>query len=363
MAVRAPVWPRLTAKYWRRLRIAPGAGGVARGGDGPLGTAERPTALGFASVPFLVALALGGLAASVALASWASGAPHTWRDVTIEAAIRAHMTPTLTAIMVAMSRLGNWRAIALTVPLLAGLLLLRGRPARAAALLASVGGGAMLVVALKPLIDRLGPSGWPNTSSPLGLDYYAFPSGHAVYFLTCLLPLVWFALEWRPRGSTSWRIAAQAGRIALCLGLLALVGLGGCGAGISRVSLAERCGGRLCGRRGVVRAGVAGVYTFGARESAHAIDRRAHVGQSRLEGNQQAEGDGEQQDVAYGHDQHEDEDLSGGVTGLVEGIEHGVVEAGEHGDGKPNGFQPADLGGQGEHPDEILGAEHFAGEQ
>lgn len=176
----------------------------------------------------LLVLMLGGLILSVALALWAHDVAHAYRDVTLLARVQSYATPALTRLMHAVSFLGDIPAIVLTVGALALALFARRRPIQAATLLMAVGGGALVAAAFKPLVGRLGPGATTPPDGLLAFNHYAFPSGHAVYFTTCLLPLAWFIWEWRPRAATAGAaLLAGMARVALCALLLGLVALGG----------------------------------------------------------------------------------------------------------------------------------------
>jgi undecaprenyl-diphosphatase len=194
-------------------------------------TGARP-ALDFALSFILLALTLCGMLAAIILSIWAHDVPHAYKDVLFANWLHAHASPDLTAVMQAASFMGDIRAIAVTVPLLALLLVLLRRPMlgliQAATLLMSVGGGIAIATTLKPVVARLGPGATAApTGGPLAFNHYAFPSGHAVYFLTCFVPLAWFLWEWRPHGLLAWRALATAWRVLICLSLLALTALGG----------------------------------------------------------------------------------------------------------------------------------------
>jgi undecaprenyl-diphosphatase len=217
----APVWPRDGTGAARRPRAddSYSEAAVQRPDRHP----ERDFALSIA----LLALMLCGLLASVALALWAHDVPHSWKDVSLEAAVRAHMSPPFTAFIYAVSRLGDSKGIAATMALLLGWFALRRRLAQAVTLLTSVLGGTAIALTFKPLVGRLGPGATSAPTGPFAFNSYAFPSGHAVYFITCCVPLIWFLWEWRPEGALDWRILAHCVRTLACVGLLAVVALGG----------------------------------------------------------------------------------------------------------------------------------------
>lgn len=221
--------PHTGSPFWPRNGISPGRLVSARhsGSYGGSASEEAHPVRDFALSIALLALVLCGLLASVALALWAHDVPHSWTDVTIEDAVRAHMSPALTAFIYAVSRAGNTKAIAVTMVVLLGWFLLRGRVAQAVTLLTSVLGGAAIALTFKPLVGRLGPGVTAIPTGPFGFNSYAFPSGHAVYFITCCVPLIWFLWEWRPKGALDWRILAYSFRVIACAALLALIALGG----------------------------------------------------------------------------------------------------------------------------------------
>jgi undecaprenyl-diphosphatase len=233
----APVWPRNRAGRSGPVGAAGGRVPWSYREDG-LGASSRAAASGaghrgehqardFALSVVLLGLVLCGLLASVALAIWAHDVPHSWKDVTIESDVRAHMSPPLTALLYTISRIGNPKGIAVTIPLLVGLLLWRRRPAQAVTLLMSVVGGAAIASTFKPLVGRLGPGATAVPDGLFGFNSYAFPSGHAVYFITCCVPLIWFLCAWRPQGTLGRRAALESLRTLACAGLLILMLLGG----------------------------------------------------------------------------------------------------------------------------------------
>ena len=207
-----------------------GANGLIYGGAAPAAAADRT---GMAAAEFLVNMVLLifvliGLILTVAAALWAHDVSHAYRDVTIEADVRALATPRLTSVMLVVNWLGTTRVIAVTVALIVIMLALLRQVIQAVTLVMSVLGGTLLALSFKPLVARLGPGQThPPTGGFFAFNHYAFPSGHAMYFLTCFVPVAWFLWEWRPRGDVIWQIVANVGRVLLCAGFLALAALGG----------------------------------------------------------------------------------------------------------------------------------------
>lgn len=231
---KAPVWPRFgrDGRVDQRVQSEITLEGVPVSAlygqfDARGALASRRPVMEFALSIALLLLVLCGLICSVALAIWAHDVSHAWRDVTLANHIRAYATPWLTSFLLSISHFGDPAEIALTVPLLAVVLFTLRRPAQAVTLLLSVFGGTAIATSFKPLVARLGPGESAIPSGLLGFNHYAFPSGHAVYFITCFVPLAWFLWEWRPRGSLGWRMAAHVARVLICLALLVLTALGG----------------------------------------------------------------------------------------------------------------------------------------
>jgi undecaprenyl-diphosphatase len=218
----APTWPDPYAN------ARPGPASAAVASTAPAAHEMRRATLDFFLNMLLLVFVLVGLILTVATALWAHDVSHAWRDVTVEQRIQSYATPPLTRFMLTVSLLGDVPAIAITVPALVLLLLLLRQPMQAVTLLMSVVGGIAIATSFKPLVARLGPGATsPPTGGLLAFNHYAFPSGHAVYFLTCFVPIAWFLWQWRPRGSLAWSMFATIGRILCCLAFLALAVLGG----------------------------------------------------------------------------------------------------------------------------------------
>jgi membrane-associated phospholipid phosphatase len=161
-----------------------------------------------------------GCVLALALSLWAHAAPYAAADVQIARFTQSHAYPPLRAALFLLSRLGDTGAIAVMLPLLVGMLALRDRVREALTLALAVGGGAFLTIALKLLVARPAPGAPPGTPAPSGIlsfNNYAFPSGHAIYFVTCCLPLAFFVWTRRPRGRA---------RLAACMALLAIMVIG-----------------------------------------------------------------------------------------------------------------------------------------
>lgn len=165
-------------------------------------------------VGFLVALAAGLLFDYIE--DEVFEAPATLAaDARAQQIAQAIQTPWLTALIRAVTVVGNPSTITVLTVVVVVVLLMRGSRRRLAMFLATMTGGPLLNTLLKMYYQRARPSG-PSLVHASG---YSFPSGHSMgsmLFFGSLAYVVYFTTEW-PRPV---RLAAAA----LCLVLVVLVG-------------------------------------------------------------------------------------------------------------------------------------------
>jgi undecaprenyl-diphosphatase len=153
-------------------------------------------------VAFGVALVLlAALVAAVVLYR-----PFVAFDEALSASVRSWQSPGLDSVFRALTHLGDFWLVVAAAALLAGVLVLRRRPAEATFVFLSVVSGMALGHLLQELVERARP-GLELARIPVP-DAYSFPSGHALasfLFLGALFFVV--ALEARGFAARAWVLA------------------------------------------------------------------------------------------------------------------------------------------------------------
>lgn len=166
-------------------------------------------------VGFLVALATGLLFNYIrdqVFDAPATVAADVWAQHVVET-VRA---PWLTAVMTAVTVVGNSSTLAVLTIGVGAVLLKSGSNRRFAMLTATMIGGGLLNVLLKTHFQRARPTELPFLVKASG---YSFPSGHSMgsmLFFGSLAYVVYFSIE----GHRGWRIAA----VVACFVMVLLVG-------------------------------------------------------------------------------------------------------------------------------------------
>jgi membrane-associated phospholipid phosphatase len=168
------------------------------------GTAPRRAAL--------VAL-VGGLVAFAVIAVIAMAqSPAAGLDASVNAAVAAHRTSSLTAFFTAYTGLGRWFVLAAAALLVVAGLSAAGRRRAALFLTVALTAALLLSPLLKALVGRERP---PPENAAIHVGGLAFPSGHALSSATLALALIVVAWPTRWR----WPTTALAVTFAVLMGL------------------------------------------------------------------------------------------------------------------------------------------------